>query len=256
MPKIKVVIDGTEHEVDLPQEYIHESEITEKYVSKEVVDDLIKRRIKNAKENASKELAKDVNFFVQLAKERGIPVTDDGEYKPNKDVDVSKIRAEIAQTVREQEIKPLETKIQKLLSSQLQAEIVQSASEAGISKALLTPVIPGTPPPIVNMLRDYFAYDSESEQWVVKDGEHYRLSTTPASGKPFMGVREFIFSLQKNDSWSNYFEDTRQRGSNYQRNITGNFKHVSTKADLKTVEDKVNYIKEYGREAFEKLPPK
>jgi len=254
MSKVKVTIEGKEHEVELPAGYIAEESLNDKYVKKEFFESEVQRRVKAAKENAKSELKGDSEFFLTVAKERGIPLTEDGKYKPpaKPDLDIDKIKSEVEHSIREKEIVPRDQKLNKLLLSKLHGELIQAASAVGIKKSLIESLSDGAAPPIVNMVKDYFGYDEENDYWVVRDGDKFRYSNNPNNARPYMGAKEFLEGLKKQDSWKDFFEDTRQRGSNYQGSTTGSA--GTKKRSEMTPQEKAAYVQEHGREAFQKLP--
>ncbi len=253
--KIKVEIEGKEHEVELPGGYISEDSLGDKYVKKDFFEQEVQRRVKSAKENAKNELKSDNEFFAAFAKERGIPLSEDGKYKPpsKPDIDIDKIKSEVEQNLRDTEIAPREQKLNKLLQSKLHGEIIQAASAVGIKKSLIESFNDGAAPPIVNMVKEYFGYDEENDYWAIRDGEKFRYSNNPNNSRPYMGAKEFLEVLKKNDSWKDFFEDTRQRGSNFQGTQSGSSAQTKKRSEM-TAKEKSDFIKEYGDAEFRNIP--
>jgi hypothetical protein len=254
--KIKVTIEGKEHEVELPEGYISESDLSDKYVKKEFFENEIQRRVKTAKQKSREELQSDGEFFISLAKERGVPLTEDGTYKPPKDndIDINKIKSEVEQALREREIAPRDEKINRFLRRSLTTDIVQAAAAAGIRKNMIEPLQEGAEPPIVNMLKDYFSYDEKNDYWAVRNGEGFAYSSNPTDSRPYQGAREFIESLKKNQTWADFFEDNRQRGASYSGKQQAGVGAVKSLKDFKGPGDKAAFIREHGLDKFKALP--
>jgi hypothetical protein len=253
--KIKVNIEGKEHEVQLPEGYISEESLNDKYVKKDFFESEVQRRVKAAKENAKNELKSDTDFFASAAKERGIPLTEDGKYKPpsKPDIDIDKIKSEVEQNLREKEIAPRDQRLNRLMQSKLHGEIIQAASAVGIKKSLIESFNDGVAPPIVNMVKEYFGYDEENDYFAIREGDKFRYSNNPNNSRPYMGAKEFLEGLKKQDSWKDFFEDTRQRGSNYQGTQSGGKPTAKKRSEMSRAE-KIAYVEEYGQKEFEKLP--
>ena len=152
--KIKVNIEGQEHEVDLPEGYVHKDEINEKYVDKSLLDTETKRAAFSARKTARDSLKRDKEFWVEMASEYGVPVGEDGTYKkPKDDIDINKIRTEVEQNILEKEVKPREEKLDRLLQQGLYTDIIQAAASVGVRRQLLEPLQEGVAPPIVQMVK-------------------------------------------------------------------------------------------------------
>lgn len=209
MPTITLP-DGTTHEVSLDAVVFTPGETPAGFVTTDHLASEVKRRVAGAKRSAETELLSSDDFWRQAAEARGIELREDGMPKgASRDDETARARWEA------QHLAPVRTQLQtaqdqvaRLRSRALEADLVSAAAELGMSEALLKPLAPGTPPPLVTMTRDAFVYDDDSDGWALKGESGVRYG---ADGH-VAGARTLVEEMKANEAYKAYFRPTTMSG--------------------------------------------
>lgn len=255
METITIQIDD-DNEVEVPKDkfdsvvqeqgYLSPDNVKESYVKKSYFESELNDRIGRAKNKTREELKADEEFLKAAAQEHGLDLE---ELKKKKDIDLDAMKA----SWEEENLKPIKNKFESLLSRAKQSDIIQAAANSGIKDAFIKDVSGNIP--IVNMFSGSFEYDPETQTTYVKgqDG-NFVQSNNPSNDKPYKTASEFFEELRGNESYAEYFKNEKQGGSGYSG---GGKKGATTKKRSEMSDtEKMAYIKENGREAYEKLPLK
>lgn len=239
-----------------PAGYIAEDEVSKNYVSKDFMAAEIKRRLAKKQQAAPDELLESEEFKQKALKAWG--VEPEGRKKPDGE-QLEKLYSDWEQ----KHLKPMREatekqrqEIERLRTRDLFGQIVTGAAPFVQDQLLQSPV-PNQPPPVVHFLAPYFGYDEEHGGWFVKDGEGFAYSSQPKAGAPYKTAAEFIAEWAKDKANANWVKDQRQRGANLGKPSTdATTGTIKSRADFKSVAEKVAFIKEHGQKAFENLPAK
>ncbi len=117
----------------------------------------------------------------------------------------------------------LENEAGDLLQEKLYSQIIAAAAAAGVEKSLLKPLTKNTLPPIVSMLKDVFAFDTDTKQFLVESdaGDGPAFSDRPTADHPFKDVEEYVDQWAANKDNAKFIEVTAQRGPNLQGTVGG-----------------------------------
>lgn len=217
MAKAKLVIDGAEKEVDLPEGYLAPDEVKAQYMPKSGFEAELSRRAESITQKKLAELESDDEFFNKLIEKRGVKIAD-----PTKETKLTTDQLKDAQAQWEKKhLEPLKKqldeasqRVTKLQSSSLNAEIMQAAAAAGINPALLKSPVAGQPAPFVAMIRELFGYDEKTGGWYVKKGDSFEFSSTPSEDNgPYKRVSEFVKEWAGDKENKAFIVDRRQGGA-------------------------------------------
>lgn len=190
--KAKLSIGGVEQEVELPADVFTQAEIKEKFVPKDFFEGEIQRRVGDARRGVKSpdDLLKDEEFRARATKEWNIGI-DAAKVGEQIEAAKTKVLNEIVAPLKQQ-LGAAEQERIELLQGSLHSKILAAAAAAGVKKSFLTPPVAGGTPPIVAITEQAFKYDKATKQHFVKDGDGYRLSSSPTNEKPYKDVTEFI----------------------------------------------------------------
>lgn len=208
--------DGTQVDVPVDSIQFDENESPQGFIPTARMQDEVKRRVTSAKKNARNELAADDEFVRELIEGRGGELREDGTIKgAAKDV------RQLEDQWKAKHLMPLQQKIddsskqiERFRTKALEADVLQAAAEAGVKPAFLKPLTDNAEAPIVTMLKSSFAYDSDTDRWGLKEGDSFKYGP---DGRP-AGAKHLIESLKANESYAEYFQPVKLKGSNYQGN--------------------------------------
>lgn len=217
MAKAKLVIDGAEKEVDLPEGYLAPDEVKANYMPKSGFEAELARRSESITNKKLADLEGDDEFFNKLIEKRGVKIAD-----PTKENKLTTDQLKDAQAQWEKKhLEPLkkqleekDQRITKFQSSSLNAEIMQAAAAAGINPALLKSPVAGQPAPFVAMIRELFGYDDKTGGWYVRKGDSFEFSSTPSEDNgPYKRVSEFVKEWAGDKENKAFIVDRRQGGA-------------------------------------------
>ncbi len=214
VPTITVSYNGTEVEVPRPKGLLSQAEIDKSYIPKATHDDLFakqRRKLDDMKgfKNPA-ELLDDPEFRTQAQEKWGLNPNQTAQQLQDQ---VNKAKLEVT----ERQLKPLQkqletesAKVKKLLTKQLEGQIVSAAAEAGIDPLLLKAANKGGTPMIVSMLRDSFDFDPELDAHFAKGPNGFAYSTSGET--PYQTPLEFITNWANGDGKA-FVKSQRQSGS-------------------------------------------
>jgi len=208
MAKLKVTIDGKEHEVEAPPGWFSQADVEEKFVSKDAHEAELKRVAARARGEAKKpeQYLEDEEFKAQALKTWGLT----GK-KGENDAEITKrIRDElIAAEVkpRDEKLTAAEARIERLLDSRLQDEIFREAVAAGVK--------PAAAKMLIRMFDGQIGYDDESDKFYAYDEKNDRFVPSAVEGETYKGVKAVIADWAKNSENADFLVDQRQRGAGF-----------------------------------------
>lgn len=151
-------------------------------------------------------------------------------------------------------LEPALTQLKQLRRATLHSRLVEAAREAGVDERFLRSPDADTPPPIVLLTENRFGLHEESGRYFERQGDGFAPGSDTSSKTPFGTPRDFFSRISKDEAWRPYFkEQTPQQGGSFNGG-SGRQGAVTRKSDLKSVEEKVAYVREHGQEQFEALP--
>lgn len=195
--------DGKDQQIQVPQEVVLDA-VKETHVPAARFDAELDRRLKGVIKNQglrkAEELVDDETFLASVMEKHGL--VKKGEGAPDPAAASAQLKDAIAKAladVEQKRIKPLEEQLtakaareDALLAKDLERQIIQAAAPY-VRKALLKPTAPGKPAPIVAMLADMFAFDEDTGDFYVANGDNtFVLSTRRDSDNPFKTVEEAV----------------------------------------------------------------
>lgn len=251
---IKANIDGNEVELK-PDDFqfgdgyalVTPDSIPEGLYKEEAVQQKIKDRLKNVKENTKDELLNDDSFSKQVLSKFNISLDADGNPKGLDTVDKKAIQDEIRTNIAQEYDSKIEQKdqtISKLLNKSLEADIIDGANQIGVDADYLKPRIEGSKPYVVKEFSDQFKYNDDIGSFAqVKNGEFV------IDSEGLVTVNRF-FNKNK-DSLSGILADQRQKGSNFEG---GGNPGASSPADILNwkSKQKSEYIAKNGADKYRK----
>lgn len=192
--------DGAETEVQVPREAVLAA-LGGEYLPKDTIGKELDRRVASIVKNKG---LRTVDEFLSddevIAK-----VLEANKHKAGaKDEPVTpeQIRAAVAEARKEWEAKELSplkesnTKLtareEELLVRDMERQIIQAAAAAGVKPALLKSPRKGVDAPIVAMLRDVFAFDAESGEFFVADGDHFAFDPQGNNENPYKTIARYL----------------------------------------------------------------
>lgn len=191
--------DGKETEVAVPMSAIMDA-VKDTHVPKDRIESDINRRVQGIVKNQGlrkpEELLDDETFVAQvLEKHGGKPKGGDDEASKQLKDALAKARKDF----EDKELGPVKARLQEkedreqaLLVRDLERQILQAAADSGVLRSLLKAPARGKPAPIVSMLEDTFAYDAETGEFYVADGDSFVLSTSADKSTTYKGVDEYV----------------------------------------------------------------
>lgn len=248
MATVKVQHEGNEIEVPLPEGYVHESEIGDKYVKRDTVNSqyVLKTEMERRfKEWIPKDKALEDPDIVSSIVSKHKPTGKAG------DVDLEAAKAEWKRA----ELEPLKTFSDRLLNQVRSATLKEAAQKAGFGDQHVTSPVPGIPSYVETAFTGAFEYDAELGYFVAKDAAGNRMAAQePTTARPYAGPEEFFKQLAKQDAWKPYLKPPeKNNGSGYTGGATVQGSAKGKRLADMTNEEKMAYIKETGDYSFEKI---
>jgi hypothetical protein len=209
--------NGQEITVELPEGYATPEEIQSQFVKKDFFESELQRRINSAKTNTETELMKNEQFISKVLTTKGIQLDPTTGKVKGSDIDIEKVKTQFF----EENVKPLQGKLETIRRKALESEIISAAAQAGVKEEFLKPVVAGTKPVIVQMVENAFGYDDEREIWAIKEGESFKYSQSPTQQNPFAGSADLFKDLKNKPEFKGFFRETTQTGSGYNGSNNG-----------------------------------
>lgn len=240
MAKVKVMIDGREHEVDLPEGYGQKADFQQEFTSR--FDGEFERRAKTLKASTRDELSKDDEFVKAILAARGI---DPDAKPPVSKPDTAEINA-LRTRWESAELEPVRTKYTALeaqytstLSRILEQEIENAAREAGVRPEMLMR-IGSSKPAIVSQLRDAFTFDADTGYHALKGkGDRLVPAASGSDDRPWAGALDYLQQLKTDKQYAGLFVTAApQTGAKLQGGTSQNGGTTTTSASGKPVVDR------------------
>lgn len=227
-----VTINGEAHEVDLDAITFEEGEVPGGFVTTERLQSEVQRRVAGARRTARVDYLKDDTFFREAAAHRGIELREDGQPKGASKDDKAALERFKAQylTPLEEKLEGAQQSVERYRRRALEADILQAAAELGIKDTFMKPVSAGASAPIVTLLRDALAYDSESDSWALHENGQIRYDE---HGKP-AGARVLIEEMRGGEAYADYFKNNKMQGANHS-GITNTTARTYTNAEIEAM---------------------
>lgn len=189
-------VDGKDVKITLPDDAVFNA-VRETHLPKDAVaKDLDKRAqaiVKNQGLRKPEELLDDEAFVAQVLEKHGKKTGTDDEAASRQLKDAL---ARQRQEFEAKELNPLKQSLtaqtdreRKLLIRDLERQILQAAAPY-VREGLLKSPGKGRPAPIVTLLEDAFAYDEDSNEFFVADGDNFVISGSGVS--TYKTVEEFV----------------------------------------------------------------
>lgn len=258
MPKITVTLpDGQTAQVEpdalaLPEGFaLHTPEkpadgfVTAAYMQQEI------QRRSASKAQLRDQLKADDAFRREIAGEIGVQIGEDGKAvlpKNGSDVDLAALK----QQWQREELEPVKGQLNTLQRTVRNAQMVEAARQAGLDERFLTPVADGADPLAVSLLAPFVKEDDEGRAYVQMGGVPVMASNPQAGDSPYASLPEAVKKLAQTEGLKPYLAQQQpQRGSGYSG--TGGKGYPAKRSEMST-QQKVEYVKEHGSEAFAALP--
>lgn len=219
------------------------------FVTTDHLSSEVQRRVGSAKRNARETLKSDDEFFAEVAEHRGYEVMedDDGPRIKGSSRDLQKQQ----ERFRAQHVEPLEKKlseknetIERYRRKALEANVISAAADLRVKKGLMKPVAEGTPAPIVQMVRDAFDFDAETDAWGLKDGDTFRYN----DDGELAGAETLLDEWRSDPDYADIFEDTRMKDSGYQGDDGSSEGRIYTRAEFDKLCADPEYFAEHEQE--------
>lgn len=236
MRKVKVMYEGKEIEVELPQGYLSPDEVSTGYVAKAATEQIVTDRLARAMRTAKKELLEDEEFRTEALTAWNIKPGDKGTGKATP-AEIDAALKEYERTTHApilKENEALKGRIGSLTRSQLHAQILAEAAAVGVAKHYLKPVGNSKTPAIIGMFEPQFGFDEQIGDWLVRgaDGKSYAVSGEANAAHPYKGVKHFFTDLSKDPDARSFFEAA-QSGAGVQTGGAGGSQKVIAHGDAK-----------------------
>lgn len=249
-PKVSVEIDGQAREIELPEGFLPEADIRDKYVPKESVESLVQERVGRAKKGryTPDELMEDEEFIERFAKSKAEQLREKLGIKGKPDdQQVEALRKQI----EEQMVAPLSKQVEgykaevtKLRQRSLDAEVGDAAGALGVHEDLVE---------LVRVwARDRVDHDEE-HGWVVLKAPGEPEVIVAEDGKTIRPkrVQDLLAELKRTGERKSWFKDETRGGIGIGGPGKGGSSHKPI-ADMSEA-DKMAFIRENGQEAYLKL---
>lgn len=214
---VEGVVESVLDTEDLPEGLFLESEFEPRF------NERFARRAKSLEKSALDKALGDEGFRTKALAEWGIDLTklnDKGDSLTAEKI--TKLREEWHKGTVEPVIAErdgLKTRLDTLLSQQLDQSILNAAREVGIREEFLKPLTPGSTPMIVSALRNQFGYDEEHNEFFEKDAKRageFAFASKPNGDVPYRTVAERLRLFAEDKANAAYLEKQKARGPNLQ----------------------------------------
>lgn len=210
-----------EHEVPIPDDYLHKDSLKDEYVPKAQFQEELGRRVAAVTKDHKKpeELINDDTFVATLLSKRkdnvikmlGLP-------EPGQIPDVGKVRNEVTEAVRRDEVEPL-AKQMKVATEEIGSLRIRDLKGQVSNSGVKLRVVPDLMDLVSIHVQQLVDWDPDHRQWFAKrtDGkEGFQYSTDPkAGGYPYKTVPELMLDLSRDPTKKAWFETTTQEGAGY-----------------------------------------
>jgi len=230
----------------LPEGYalITPDNVPSGYLKQEAVDRIVGDRVISAKQKAVNEFIEDSSKHETILSKYGVTVKD-GKAFGVESANLDELKRDITLKVRaevENEFKPARGENKLLRERVIMTELKNSVLKTGVKPDLADLAM--------KSFKDDFGIDKDGNV-LVRDNNGFKVD---GAGN-YVTAESYFLDKKKSDSFKSLFDVSAQRGVGAGNSgQSGN--SAITKADLKTVIDKVNYISANGQEAYNKLPNK
>lgn len=215
---VQVGTDGAEtgEVADLPQGVLTMEQVAGNFVpNKEVLRRA--RSLVKSDETLRNQLLDNEEFKTQALGKWGI----DPNKAPEAGTGTGNVSGEQLSTLKKTwenaELNPLRERVTQLekrnaglVQNSLHSQIIAVSAELGIRDELLKAPGKGLNPTIVQMVKDNFVHDEESDNWYVRQGESFAISANPTAERAYSDVREFMEGFVKQSTF--LVDTTRQKG--------------------------------------------
>jgi len=247
---ITVQVEGKEVQVQpdaikLPDGYalVTPDSVPDGLMRQTVVESLIAQRVNTAKQSALKDAHADDVVKSKVLDSLGIRLDESGKPVGVQQADVDGLKKSIYKEVKEdfdKRAKPIERQNKVLAERALFGELKATATTAGVKEGLIDM--------FVRSYASEFGLD-ENGQVLLKDGDSFKLDTSTGT---HVTPSAWMSNLRKDPTKADFFTNTQQRGVGASPATKAPVLGVK-KADLKDKQDKINFIAQYGYEAFSNL---
>lgn len=230
-------------------------------MTKSTMEAIVKKRF--AKHVLRDKAHEDEPIFRAAAAHRGIDLDEHGNLVGvTQNADMDAVREKARQSVISAQVDPLKVKIKdrdarivSLERSAISGELAQAAASAGMRPAHV-----GRDSPFLKMHASRFGIEPESQRVAEQRDGEFVIAAEPEKGdKGFAYVTptQYITKLKGDKDYADFFDKTTvigtgaNRGSN--RNISAEPIEGQRRSKM-TVEEKVEIMKEQGREKLEAIP--
>lgn len=238
MAKVKVMIEGKETEVELPQGYLGPDEIKASYVAKDAVTQIVEDRIGRYAKNAKKELLADEEFRTEALAAWNIKPGDKGKGSATP-AEIDAALKEFERTTHAPILKErdaLKERIGTLTRSQLHAQIIAEATAAGVDRKFLKPLPGSKVPAIIGMVEHNFGFDEQINDHLVRtpDGKSWAVSGEAGAAHPYKGVKHFFADFAKDPEFRGFLEP-QQQGAGLQGTGNNGGKPTVSRSDARAM---------------------
>jgi hypothetical protein len=215
--KTTVQVEGKSVEIEIPG-VIPETEISTKYMPKDVVEQIVKDRLAQFAKGHVKIDGLDEAGKLALVKSLGIEVVEvDEDGTPAKGSLGKQLEAVKNEWVQKEltpvaeEAKRYKAEVESLRQAKLSDAIIAAGAKAGVLPALLS----GPRPPIAALVgSEAFAFDEKSRSWYVKGENGFAISSSPTEGQPYKTADEYVAEWAKRPENKPFVGITTQGGAN------------------------------------------
>jgi len=228
-------------------------------MTKSTMEAIVKKRF--AKHVLRDKAHEDEPIFRAAAAHRGIDLDEHGNLVGvTQNADMDAVREKARKSVISAQVDPLkvqikdrDTRIVSLERSAISGELAQAAASAGMRAAHV-----GRDSPFLKMHASRFGIEPESQRVAEqRDGEFVIAAEPENEGFAYVTPVQYITKLKGDKDYADFFDKTTvtgtgaNRGSN--RNISAGAIEGQRRSKM-TVEEKVEIMKEQGRERLEDIP--
>lgn len=233
--KAKVMHNGSEIEVELPDEFLTPEEARGR-ITQQQFDAALEDRFKRFSRSMKKDLLADDEFKAEAMKAWDLEPPTPGQ-KGKSGTPPEQAIADALKEFERTRLNPVMQELEKAKAENdrmrvqgLHAEILQYAHDVGFDEKFTKPLAGGKPA-VVAMLEPLFGFDAERGAHLVRsaDGKGFAISSNPnpKAGHPYKGVADLFAEIAKDPEYRPYLKAAQKGAGADGSRSTGSQKVIS-----------------------------